>query len=156
MPKLSVIDSWEHLVRYHRATTKAMDEHLRASCGHSLDDYDVLHQIYGHDGPIRMGDLAERLLVASSSCNRIVGRLVTAGHLVRSPGQIDRREVLVDLTATGQRLRRRMALVHTRDIEQLFGAPLTQSSHRELDDIFTMLLAARGSHVSDPANPSQA
>ena len=142
MSKPSVIDSWEHLVRYHRATTKAMDEHLQASCGHSLDDYDVMHQIHGHDGPLRMGDLAERLLVANSSCNRIVGRLVTEGHLVRSPGQIDRREVLVDLTANGQRLRRRMAVVHTRDIEQLFGAPLTQSSHRQLDDIFTTLLAS--------------
>ncbi len=156
MPAPRVIDSWERLVRYHRVATKAMDKHLRATCGHSLDDYDVMHQVHGHGEPIRMGDLAERLRVANSSCNRVVGRLVTAGYLVRSSGQVDRREVLVDLTATGRRLRRRMAVVHTRDIEQLFGAPLTQSSHRQLDDILKTLLASGGSHVSDRANPTQA
>ena len=62
----SIVDTWERLVRYHRTTTTAMDRHLQATFGHSLDDYDVLHQISVHRGPSRMGDLAENLLVANS------------------------------------------------------------------------------------------
>ena len=73
---------------------------------------------------IRMGELAERLLVANSSCTRLVGKLVRSGHLVRRAGDVDRREVLVTLTAAGRTLHRRMAALHTRDIERLMdGAP---------------------------------
>ena len=118
-----------------------MDQHLQGGFGHSLDDYDVLHQISVHDGPIRMGDLAENLLVANSSCNRIVGRLVDGGFVERSHGVSDGRVVLVDLTRAGTTLRRRMAAVHVRDIEARFGAALTPTQAADLDAILRRLLA---------------
>jgi len=139
MSEPSIVATWERLVRFHRATTKAMDQHLRDASGHSLEDYDVLHQVGVHDGPIRMGDLAERLLVANSSCNRIVARLVEAGFLERHRGADDRRVITVALTADGHRLRRRMAALHTRDIDALFGSRLSDTEHRHLDDILESL-----------------
>lgn len=117
-----------------------MDRHLREACGHTLDDYDVLHQINAHGEPIRMGDLAERLLVANSSCNRIVGRLVAAGFVERIHGETDGRVVRVRLTTAGARLRRRMAAVHTRDIERSFGARLTAVELEQTDQILRRLL----------------
>lgn len=137
----SIVDTWERLVRYHRTTTTAMDQHLQATFGYSLDDYDVLHQISVHGGPIRMGDLAENLLVANSSCTRIVGRLVDGGFIERSHGESDGRVVLVNLTRAGTTLRRRMAAVHVRDIEARFGAPLTGTQAIDLDVILRRLLA---------------
>ena len=137
----SIVDTWERLVRYHRITIRAMDEHLQATFGGSLDDYDVLHQISVHDGPIRMGDLAENLLVANSSCNRIVGRLVDDGLVERSHGDPDGRVVLVNLTRAGNTLRRRMAVVHTRDIEARCGALLTPTEAADIDAILKRLLA---------------
>lgn len=136
-----IVGTWERLVRYHRTTTEAMDQQLQATFGRSLDDYDVLHQIGINGGPIRMGDLAENLLVANSSCNRIVGRLVDDGFLERTRGESDGRVVLVDLTTTGHSLRRRMATVHTRDIETLFGALMTSTEAADLDAILRRLLA---------------
>lgn len=141
MSDRSTIDTWELLVRYHRTTTTAMDQHLQATFSHSLDDYDVLHQISVHGGPIRMGDLAENLLVANSSCNRVVGRLVDSGFIERSHGESDGRVVLVDLTRAGRSLRRRMAAVHTRDIEARFGAPLTPTEVGDIDTLLRRLLA---------------
>lgn len=129
---VDVVESWSLLVRYHRMAVNEMDHGLRERCGYSLDHYDVLHQINEHDGPIRMGDLAARLLVANSSCNRIVGRLVDDGHVARVKGEHDRREVFVALTAAGKRLRRRMAVIHTRDIRRLFGERLSDDQHRSL------------------------
>ena len=128
-------------MRFHRIATAAMDERLRAQFGYSLDDYDVLHQIADHVRPITMGALAERLLVANSSCNRIVGRLVAAGLVERTRGDRDRREVFVALTAEGRRLRRRMAAVHVRDIERLVGAPLSTRRLQHLDATLRDLLA---------------
>jgi DNA-binding MarR family transcriptional regulator len=145
MPPANVVTAWERLVRFHRAATTAMDQNLRAQCGHSLDDYDVLHQISAHGSPIRMGELAERLLVANSSCNRVVGRLVDAELITRLHGGTDRRNVLVELTPQGRRLRRRMAVIHTRDIERLFGSPLSTDELTHLDQALRMLLAAQAS-----------
>lgn len=119
------IDMWEQLVRYHRSTLHEMDESLRAEFGRTLDEYDVLHQVDANGGPIRMGELSARLLVANSSCTRIVGRLAGDGYLSRHRGTADRREVLVDMTEAGRRLHRRMGSQHARDIERLFEARLT-------------------------------
>ena len=132
---------WEWLVRYQRATLQVMDTSLRAAFGHSLDDYDVLHQVALGDEPMRMGRLAESLLVANSSCTRIVGRLVESGHLDRRRGLADRREVLVGITAEGRRLHRRMAAHHTRDIRRLFGARLSTGAQSGLERALTELLA---------------
>lgn len=110
---------WEHLLRFQRATAAEMDRSLMDAFGHSLDEYDVLHQLAGADEPVRMGDLAEQLLVANSSCTRLVDRLVEAGHAERHTGPTDRREVRVALTADGRRLHRRLAAHHTRDIRRL-------------------------------------
>lgn len=127
------IATWERLVRYQRKAMRAMDDHLRSTFGHPLEDYDVLHQTAVHDGPIRMGELADRLLVANSSCTRIVGRLVAAGLVERRRGRHDRREVLVLLTPAGRRLHRRMAAVHTRDIEHHFSSRLSAAALDRLD-----------------------
>ncbi len=121
-------------MRYHRQAVSAMDESLRDAFGHPLDDYDVLHQVIAEGGGgIRMGVLAERHLLANSSCTRIVGRLVDAGYLERARGQSDRREVLVAATTAGRRLHRRMAAVHTRDIERWFSKPLSSAGRSGLD-----------------------
>lgn len=123
---------WEQLLRFQRTTAAEMDRNLQEAFGHSLDDYDVLHQVHAHNGPIRMGELAEQLLVANSSCTRLVGKLVQSGHLTRKPGDIDRREVVVALTPAGRKLRRRMAVLHTRDIERLVGAGFDSDAARAI------------------------
>lgn len=134
------VDTWERLVRFHRLATTQMDDRLREACGRSLDEYDVLHQVHAHSGPIRMGVLAERLLIANSSCNRLVGRLVAAGLLARTSGETDRREVLVELTPEGRRVRRRMAAVHTRDIERAFFPRISEAELARLGSILERLL----------------
>ncbi|RZV45400.1 MAG: MarR family transcriptional regulator [Acidimicrobiales bacterium] len=140
MTTTSITATWERLVRFHRTSTDTMDAHLQAEFGRTLDDYDILHQVRSHDGPIRMGDLAQRLLIANSSCHRIVGRLVDDGFLQRLTGSGDRREVHIQLTAAGKRQWRRMAVVHTRDIEDILGGPLPVSERAQLDEILQQLL----------------
>jgi len=144
MPSSSPVDTWERFARFHRVATASMDERLRERFGYSLDDYDVLHQIAALGEPIRMGELAQRLLVANSSCNRIVGRLAAAELVERVRGEHDRREVFVVLTAEGRRLRRRMAAVHVRDIERLIDSPLSAQQLALLDSALRDLLADAG------------
>lgn len=151
----SAVSTWERLVRFHRIATMEMDDNLRTRFGHSLDDYDVLHQMHTHGKPIRMGDLSARLLVANSSCNRIVGRLVDGGFISRLHDENDRRIVLVQLTPEGRRLRRRMAATHTRDIEGLVGVRLTQAQLTDVGEAIDALLIRTGDAdmLADPDHP---
>lgn len=142
MPTTDVVDTWERFVRFHRATTKAMDQNLRTAFGHTLDDYDILHQINRQGGPIRMGDLAQQLLFADSSCHRLVTKLVDRGLIQRRHDEADRRVVLVELTKDGKRLRRRMAATHTKDIRRLVGEPIGASDLATLDTTLQHLLEA--------------
>lgn len=138
--QVEVTEAWGRLVRFHRAATRAMDANLRARFGRSLDDYDVLYQVRSHREPITMGDLARRLLVANSSCNRIVGRLVDDGLLERTRDIDDRREIRVRLTSAGRHEWRRMAVLHTRDIERLVGSRLSTQRLKQLDAALRELL----------------
>jgi DNA-binding MarR family transcriptional regulator len=132
---------WDDLLRFQRLTTLTMDRSLKDRFDHGLDDYDVLHQLVMADRPLTMGELAARLLVANSSCNRIVGRLVDVGLVERTPGPHDRRQVLAAPTTEGKRLHRRMAAVHTRDIERLLLDRLSDDERRTIGSVFNRLVA---------------
>lgn len=127
-----------------------MDAGLREGFSRSLADYDVLYQLRAADRPLRMGELADRLLVANSSCHRIVDRLAEDGLVERSHGDLDRREVYIALSTEGQRLQRRMALAHGRDIRRLFTDQLTSDERELLQSVFARLVAATSTEQPSP------
>ncbi len=133
------VDTWEKLLTFQRRTLRAMDEHLRTASGLSLNDYDVLHQLSRSKGPSRMGDLADRLLVANSSCHRIVSRLVDLGYVGYTVGAEDARTRLVDLTTDGRRVHRRLAVIHGKDIVEMFVDKLDPDEQAVLAQIVSHL-----------------
>ena len=60
----------------------------------------------------RIRDLADLLMVEHHSMVELVDRLVTGGYVRRARGDEDRREVLVALTAKGERVLRDLARSH--------------------------------------------
>jgi DNA-binding MarR family transcriptional regulator len=55
-------------------------------------------------GPQTVSALAERLDVHASTMTRMCSRLVSRGLVARKPSALDRREVVIELTAQGQGL----------------------------------------------------
>jgi len=55
-------------------------------------------------GPQTVSALAERLDVHASTMTRMCSRLVARGLVARKPSALDRREVVIELTTTGQGL----------------------------------------------------
>ena len=129
-------DVWKEMLTFHRRAVTVMDLHLQSEFGHGLDDYDVLHQLSHAGVPLRMGDLAERLLVANSSCHRIVSRLADAGFLHVASDENDRRSRLVSLSETGASQYRQMARVHRNDIDQQFSDRIIPDDLAVLDRVF--------------------
>jgi DNA-binding MarR family transcriptional regulator len=130
-PTPAALDVWETWLRAHRAVTRVLDRELRDSVGMALDDYDVLVQLtQAPDGRLRMSALADALLLARSSCTRVVTRLEERGWVARVPDELDGRVVWAELRPAGRAIQRRAAVVHLRGVQQHFARHLAASDER--------------------------
>ena len=66
-----------------------------------------------------IGDLAERLCVRHHSAVELVGRLVTAGLVVRTVDAADHRRVMLDLTPAAEALLAELSAAHLDEIARL-------------------------------------
>lgn len=80
----------------------------------------VLHFVGSNPG-LRVGDLLVVLKVTKQSLNRVLGQLVRKGYITVRPGG-DRRERRLNLTATGERLARRLSDIQEHRIRLAFTA----------------------------------
>src|SRR3954453_12930545 len=96
-------DAWQLLTRLffaHRANLPSLAAELRLSPAQCH----VLHLIEP-GRPIPMGQLAETLACDASNVTGLVDRLESRGRVRRRASEADRRVKVLELTATGARLR---------------------------------------------------
>ena len=91
------------LAAAHRSLSAVIDRELRAACGLSLAEADVLASLArGPDGRQRMADIAGLMCLSKSGATQITGRLVTAGLAARESSATDRRLVYAAITTAGR------------------------------------------------------
>lgn len=118
---------WELLLRHHRRATTLLDAELRRTRNLTLEEYDVVHQLASAPVSMRMGSLSAALLLAPSSCHRVVSKLEARGFLTRTAAVEDRRAINVTLTSAGRRAHRTAALTHTKGIDRVLGDRLSRN-----------------------------
>jgi DNA-binding MarR family transcriptional regulator len=124
-PNAEALDVWQAWLRAHRLVTQQLDGALRDRVGLTLDDYDVLVQLaLAPQQRLRMSALADALLLARSSCTRIVGRLEERGWVARVADDDDGRVVWAELLPAGRAIQRRAAVVHLAGVQEQFGQHL--------------------------------
>ena len=93
------------LAAAHRSLLAVIDRELRAACGLSLAEADVLATLTrGPDGRQRMVDIADQMSVSKSGVTQIIDRLVAAGLAARESCATDRRLVYAAITTAGRDL----------------------------------------------------
>ncbi|MDQ2677465.1 MAG: MarR family transcriptional regulator [Actinomycetota bacterium] len=123
-PDEATMRAWSALLVAHRRLTTEMDRELRDRTGMDLDEYDVLYQLHAAGRPVRMGELADRVLITRPTVTRLVGRLVDQGLVERTGDAEDRRTVRVSLSQAGRARLAEAAVVHGDGIARLVGGPL--------------------------------
>jgi DNA-binding MarR family transcriptional regulator len=80
--------------------------------------YQLLLQVKGYPGrqQATIGELAERLQAKHHGAVALVSRCEEAGLIAKRPSEADRRAVLVELTAKGERLLERLARLHRNEL----------------------------------------
>jgi DNA-binding MarR family transcriptional regulator len=76
--------------------------------------------------------LSSRLCLRHHSTVELIDRLVDRGAIVRRPSDQDRREVLVSLTALGEKLLRKLSVLHWHELQEA-GPALAEAVHGMLE-----------------------
>jgi len=102
----------------------AVERHARASItrfGLGTTEFGVLEVLY-HKGELPVCEVQRKILVESSSTTYVVDKLVDRGLVRRRPSDTDRRVILLDLTARGRRLMKRIFPTHAAHMRRALGA----------------------------------
>ena len=124
LPERRGLDAWLSLLQAHATLMRRLESDLERETGLALADFDVLAQLAGAGGELRMTELAARALISRSGMTRRVTRLVEEGLVRRADADADGRGVVVALTDAGLARLAETAPVHARGISKLFVAQL--------------------------------
>jgi DNA-binding MarR family transcriptional regulator len=124
LPGQRGVTAWGALLRAHATLMRQLDIDLRETSGLRLADFDVLAQLAGAGGRLRMTDLAARALISRSGLTRRVARLVDEGLVSRAKVAGDGRGVVVALTDAGVGRLAETVPVHARGVSRLFAERL--------------------------------
>jgi len=128
-------DAWGALTRTHAAVTQRLQEALAQGDYPPLPWYEVLAAVAeAPEQRMRMGDLAEALVITRGGLTKLVDRLVKAGLLERTFCETDRRVSYATLCPAGRELLGEMRPVIVRELELAFSANLSVGQANDLRD----------------------
>lgn len=126
-------EAWGALTRTHAAIVQRLQEMLAAADFPPLPWYEVLAAVSeAPDQRMKMGDLAEALVITRGGLTKLVDRLVKAGLLERTFCETDRRVSYATLTPAGRDLLAEMRPAVIAELEVAFSANLSITQAKDL------------------------
>ena len=139
-------DAWRSLAMTHAAVSGRLQEALAAAELPPLAWFEMLAAIAASDQErMKMGDLAEALVITRGGLTKLVDRLVKAGLIERTFCDTDRRVSYATLLPAGNDLLEEMVPVVSGELELVFAARLSDG---QADELRTTLDSVRGSACS--------
>jgi DNA-binding MarR family transcriptional regulator len=135
--------AWRGLLKAHSQLVATLDEELEREVGLPLGSYEVLlHLADAPDGSLRMGDLADHLLLSRSGLTRLIDRLVSRGVVERHSCPDDRRGTYARLTPDGRKLLATARPTHLRGVREHFLEHLAEGDLDRLAEIWDRVTTA--------------
>ena len=134
------LEAWIRFLRAHSATTRALSARLEADHGLTLNDFDVLVQLYyAPDGRMRRIDLARTVLLTASGITRLLDGLESCGLVAKERCDSDARVTYAVLTKSGIKKLEAARESHLADIEELFGSRFSPQEREQLAELLGRL-----------------
>jgi MarR family transcriptional regulator, 2-MHQ and catechol-resistance regulon repressor len=127
---------WIVLWRCYRAVSQIAERSI-AEDGLCLSDFAALEALL-HKGPLTIGEIQGKVLLASGSMTAAVDRLERKGLIVRKNTPSDRRARVLELTTEGKRLAETTFRHHAAELEAAM-AVLNQTEKRQLHGMLKKL-----------------
>lgn len=141
--------AWGALARTHAAVSQRLQEALAQGDFPPLPWYEVLAAVAeAPEQRMRMGDLAELLVITRGGLTKLVDRLVKAGLLERTFCETDRRVSYATLLPAGAELLKEMRPVIVGELELAFSARISVEQANELRDTLDRVRSSACSGVA--------
>lgn len=133
----------------HSRALRAIDSELEAAGTIPLTWYDVLLELNGAGGRLRMQELGDRVVLSRTRVSRLVDELERRDLVAREPDDTDGRVTYAAITAAGKKVLRATAPVYRKGIEQNFTRHLTDDEQRVIAAALTRVVEAHQS-IAEP------
>ena len=134
--------AWRSLAQTHAAVSGRLQDALAQAELPPLAWFEMLAAIAASEEErMKMGELAEALVITRGGLTKLVDRLVKAGLIERTFCDTDRRVSYATLLPAGSELLEEMVPVVSGELELAFAARL---SERQADDLRSTIDAVRG------------
>jgi DNA-binding MarR family transcriptional regulator len=148
-PRLS---PWRAFLLAHARVSRRLDEELRLEHDLSIAEYDTLLTLALAPGRrMRMGPLAERVILSKSGVTRLIDRLVSDELVERSACLADARGAEAVLTDRGLARLRQASPTHLRGINEHFLSILDQSDLEVIERTMRAVARHAGPEAGDPS-----
>lgn len=135
-------EAWISLAQTHAAVTGRLQEALTAAELPPLPWFEVLATLdRAPEQRLKMGELAEALVITRGGLTKLVDRLIKAGLLERNFCETDRRVSYATLLPAGVELLEEMRPIVRAELAATFSAKLTVA---QADELRQMLDSIRG------------
>lgn len=124
--------AWRGMLEVHSEIISRLDAELERDHGLPLTSYEVLMYLADAGGRLRMGELADRLLLSRSGITRLVDRLERQGLVERERCTDDGRGFFAHLTDAGRRKLAAARPAHLAGVREHF---LTRLEPSQLDSL---------------------
>jgi DNA-binding MarR family transcriptional regulator len=127
-------------MRAHAAVTRQLSARLEAAHGLTLNDFDVLMQLYFAEGHrLRRVDLARTVLLSASGITRLLHGLERAGWVKKDYCDTDGRVTYAVLTEHGLAKLGPARAMHVADVEEVFGSRFSEEERQSLSELIGRL-----------------
>jgi DNA-binding MarR family transcriptional regulator len=136
-------DAWGALTRTHAAISQRLQDALAAADFPPPAWYEVLASVA--EAPqrrMKMGELAEALVITRGGLTKLVDRLIKAGLLERTFCETDRRVSYATLLPAGAELLEEMRPVVVAELRLSFAANLSDAQARDLREALEQVSAS--------------
>jgi DNA-binding MarR family transcriptional regulator len=134
------VETWIRFLRAHTAITRQLSARLETEHGLTLNDYDVLIQLYFADEQrLRRVDLARSVLLTASGITRLLDGLERAGWVEKAHCDSDARVTYAVLTRAGLAKLEAAKAMHIAEIEELFGSRFSEQESETLGELLGRL-----------------
>lgn len=129
-------EAWIALVKTHAAVRGRLEEALAAAGLPPMAWLEVLVQVSrAPEQRMKMGELAEALVITRGGLTKLVDRLIRAGLLERTFCETDRRVSYATLLPAGAELLEEMRPIAGAELESAFSANLTTRQADQLREL---------------------
>ena len=133
-------------LRAHAATTRQLSARLERAHGLTLNDFDVLVQLYSApERSMRRVDIARAVLLTASGVTRLLDGLERAGWVEKRSCESDARVSYAVLTHAGTTKFEAARKTHLADIEEVFGSNFSPAELEQLASLLARLPLAETS-----------